>query len=181
MTPLPVDSTARLVAHYTWRGQGSRVQYRFESGVSMATAVSALDAFHSAIYTHMFNNWAALSAAEFYPGGSTISVPVALEPISAGTGGADTDVLPDAFQLEFLGRSADGRRASWYFQGAFVGMPTNQRVTLAAYPAVDAIHGGLVGLVAANLVTISGEAPILKSYANCVVNDYLTRRARRGG
>ena len=179
MAAVPINNTARLVAHYTWRGHQSRVLYRFASGVTQSAAEAALDAFHVTMASHMFTNWRALAAGEWYADETDYSVPAALTPVGAGTGGTDTEALPDAFQLQFLGRSLSGHRTSWYFQGVFVGLPTNQRLFVGDYPAIVAILGGLDDLIAEGLTTIADSPPVLKGYANCVVNDYLTRRARR--
>jgi len=179
VTALPVNNTARLVAHYTWRGNQSRVQYRFASGVTQSAAEAALDAFHVTLATHCFTNWRALAAGEWYADGVNYSVPAALSPIGAGTGGTDSEALPDAFQLEFLGRDLSGHKVSWYFQGVYVGLPTNQRLYAGDYSAIGGIGTALAALIEDGLCTIDGSPPILKGYANCVINDYLTRRARR--
>lgn len=180
MAALPVESTSRLIVDYTWRGFPYSTLYRFGNESSSGVATGAVEVFHTAIQDLMGSDWGATGSAIWYPDGSTISTDVSVDPI-AGTQPGSSAGLPDSFQQQYLGRSAAGRRVSWYFQGQAVTTTASQRVFANVAAPVDEFISALADLALAGMTAIDGNAPVIKPYVNLVFNDYLTRKARQGG
>jgi hypothetical protein len=145
----------------------------------LAAAVGAVEALHEVITPRAYSNWEVTGAARWYPHGVAVSTDLAVASIDAGDSGADPMNTPSAYQQEFTGRSADGRQVSWYYQGLDLGLTSTQREFISTSVVVASVYGGLTALVEGGLCTISGQAPVVKPYANLTVNDYLTRQARR--
>jgi hypothetical protein len=180
MAPLPTTGTLRALVPFIWRDRTSLTLFRFADGVSPAEAVAALEDFLSTIDDVMRANSGWGDYVRVYPAGSTVSSDISITPNSGGAGGSDLPTDPDALFWEFTGRSADGRRVAWYLKGLNIAKNEVQRVQQADNAAVATVVAAFGTLIVAGLCTISGESPVLKGYANEVVNDYLTRQARRG-
>jgi len=179
MAALPVTNTSRLVVDYSWRGTPYKTLFRFGGSVDAVAAIEAIDTLHGVMWDYFEANAAVTGTGVWYPSGDTVSSPVELTPQPAGSAGSTHDSNPNALQWEFLGRSADGRRVSWYWQGLAQDTNQRQRSLASFWASVAAIKAALEDAVTAGLCTISGEAPLLKGYCNQVVNDYLTHRTRR--
>lgn len=178
MAPLPVESTDRLVVDYTWRGKISQVLYRFRSPTTLSAFVTALNTFHTSIRPHFYTNWNVNGTGVHYAEGETFSSPVAGITATAGTLTADPANFPDAYQAQVVGRSAGGRKVSYFHQG-FVWIPdTNQRVLGSENTSVQALLTAYTALRSSGLTSINGLPPGFKNYVNIVINDYLTARAR---
>lgn len=178
MAPLPVESTDRLVVDYTWRGKISQVLYRFRSPTTLAAFITAINTFHTSIRPHFYTNWAINGTGVHYIEGQTFSSPVAGITAAAGTLTADPLNYPDSYQVQVTGRSAGGRRVSYYHQGFKYVPDTNQRVLGADDASVQALLTAYTTLRSAGLTTINGLPPGFKGYVNLVFNDYLTARSR---
>lgn len=178
MAALPVESTDRVVVDYTWRGRGSQVLYRFRAPTVLGNFVTALNAFHTSIKPHFYTNWSVNGTAVHYIEGQTFSSPLAGITTQAGTLTADPMNFPDAYQAQVTGRSAGGRRVSYFHQGFKYVPDTNQRVLGSDDASVQALLTAYAALRNAGLVTINGLPPGFKAYVNLVINDYLTRQSR---
>jgi hypothetical protein len=155
-------------------------QYRFSDGVGELAAVDAIDTLNGVLFTYMENIASVPGSAIWYPLGSHVSFPVTMTPQPAGAGAGPYDRNPDALQWQALGRSPDGRRVSYFWQGLGGQMNGSQRVLAAADAGTAAILDALDVCTGLGLCTISGTVPVFKRYLNQVVNDYLTHKARRG-
>lgn len=180
MPALPTETTSRLVVDYEWRGEPYTTLYRFATAVLSTTAVSLIDTFHTTIQELMDTDWDVLGTGLWYPEGITFSTPAVGINSMSGTAGATVATNVQASQFQVLGRGSDGRKASWYHQGMHIAFSADQRLTTGDNVDVAAMLTAHNDLIAEGLVTISGASPVLKGYINCVVNDYLTRQARRG-
>lgn len=181
MAALPTETTARLIVNYVWRGIQHSVLYRWPGAVSKAAAIGAIEAHNLELKTLGWSTWAVAGTAKWYPLGSLVSSDEVIAVPGAGTGGADPgNAVPDAQQWQVVGRSPDGRRASWFFGGLDITQRANQRTYEAESASVVTLLDSMRDLVLVGLCTISGEAPVLKAYVNEVMNDELTRKARRG-
>jgi len=178
MTALPTTNTARLVCHYTWRDHAYSTLFRFGVGVSADEAIAAVNELHATIWEYMGSDAVVTSRGDWYAIGSHVSVPVDTAPIAAGALTPADGHTPDALQWQFLGRDAAGRRASWYWQGWHLGVPSNLRLAVGDEPSVAAVTAALQYAATIGLCTIGLGAPLIKPYANVVVNDYLTHKYR---
>jgi hypothetical protein len=148
--------------------------------MGIAAAVSLVEGAHDVIKSLFYNTWSVPGTAKWYNEGERFSTDVAVAAVAAGTGGTDPMVQVDAAQWEAVGRSADGVRCSWYMQGFAGPFTHNQRVFATDVSAVNDFLVVWNAMAADGLCTVSGARPVLKGYLNQVVNDYLTRQARRG-
>ena len=179
MAPLPITNTSRLVVDYSWRGTPYKTLFRFPGATDAAAAIDVIDTLHGVMWAYMENVAAVTGTGVWYPEGDTVSSPVEVTPQPAGSAGSAFDANPNALQWEFLGRSLDGRRVSYFFQGIAQPMNQRQRSLASFWESIANILTAFDTAVAGGLCTISGSAPVFKAYANQVVNDYLTHRTRR--
>ena len=180
MAALPTTGTHRILVPFIWRDRQSLTLFRFQPDAVLIEAQAAIVDFLSTIDDVMLGNsgWGAF--LRVYPSGSTVSHDVSITPNSGGGGGGDSAAYADALTWEVLGRSGDGRRASWYFRGLGIDLTPNQRAQGAVDAAAQVVIDAVEFLTTAGLCTISTQTPVLKGYVNEVYNDYLTRISRRG-
>jgi hypothetical protein len=177
---LPTSATHRTVCHYVFESSEYTVQYRWRTGTTESGMVSTLNDYHDYIRNHFWQSWAVLSVAEYYAVNDTFSTEITITPLTTGSTSTQPSTVPDALQYEVLGRSPDSRRVKWHHQGCIAVMDAQQRLTQGMDTHADALLSAFNTLVASGVCTISGQSPIIKPYVNLVVNDYLTRKARRG-
>lgn len=180
MAPLPIESTDRIVVDHTWRGRPSTVLYRFVSPTTLAAMVTALNTFYGNVLGSFYTNWAMPGTANYYAQGQLFSTPVVGLTPRVGSLGADPLTHPAAYQVQATGRSAGGRRVSYYYQGFKWLLDADQRKAGSEDADVQALLTALTTLRTAGLVSINGLPPGFKPYVNLVFNDYLTQQARGG-
>lgn len=180
MAPLPVNSTARLVVDYLYRGRTFTTLYRLSDSTTLTSFITDLDAGHLALRAFFVNTWSVPGTATFYDALASVGTPVEIAAVVAGLAGTDSGITPDALQFEAVGRTLGGRRVSYYFQGLAASLNARQRTTAGVDGATAGLLDFLETLIGSGVVGIDGGSPLLKQYVNQVYNDYLTRKARGG-
>lgn len=175
MAPLPPNSTARYFLDYEtcgfdhtliMRAHGTRDD---EAAVEMI--VSILDAIHDLIFEYNILGW------RYQADVSDVSEELTWT--GATTYGGSAGVAYQTAQyIDFVGRSADGRRVRAAFFGTtFSEQGNDYRVSPTEQPAV----GDVIGILSSSdpyFVTVSSEIPSWKNYANCGVNAYWRNKVR---
>lgn len=180
MPPIPTTTTDRYIVRQLWRGRAFSTLHRFPAGSSQFDALGALDGLYTAIAGISYTNWS-IQGIDYIPAGSTISQPADTSGFpSAGTSANDPGTLPDAYQIQVLGRTIGGTKVSWYHQGLIAELDANMRLVPAENPDVGTLLAAYATAIALDMCAVDGFTPVPKPYVNVVINDYLTRRSRRG-
>jgi hypothetical protein len=175
MAPLPPNSTQRYFFDYATCGFDHTLVMRAigdrDDEAAVEFLVSILDAIHDLIFEYTVLGW------RYQADTSDVSVDLAWT--GAATYGGSAGVAYQTAQyIDFVGRSADGRRVRAAFFGTtFAEQGNDYRVSPAEQPAV----GDVVGLLDAStnyFNTISGELANWKNYANTGVNAYWRNKVR---
>jgi len=177
MAALPDNNTGRVWVEYSNGQDQHTLLWRYNSTAHAVSAVldgiaSFFTAVEAAFYTF------SIVSVRFAIAGSSVSLPVAWpgDP-SYGTG---TSTANDrAAALQFLGRSATGRRCSFWIYAVDGLAPIGYRLTASGVPAISDGIDALNSLSADGLYTaIDNTDPIHYPYANWKINDYWLHQAR---
>lgn len=174
MAPLPPESTARYVVHYSGPLHDHTQTYRVAPPPSPATMETFLNELWDDVGTIMFP-WI-INGVDFIPDGSTIANPVAMPSFVGRVGGSGTPNTLQAPQfLNFVARSVGGKKTrlsffapnfpdfSWRVHSA-ESVPVNDAVNLLNNTSF--------------LVGIDSTSLVWKAYANWGINAYWQREGR---
>lgn len=175
MTPLPVDSTARLWVRKSGISGDHETMFRFSNDVSSTEAVAAVEPFLNAIAPLMWEGDSFVSA-RWAPDNGNISMPVAFDVIQGDNPGIPDEAQYPGF-LSFVGRDVTGRRVKYTIQG----MPFNPDDNYRIFASENADIASAIAALSfeLGLVTINSQHPIFNPYANLGYNAYFQRKARR--
>lgn len=175
MAPLPVESTARYVVHYS-SGLNEHTQLWRSGGPASPSAMATfLDAVWTALDGLLFA--ATITDLVFYANGSVVGNPVVAPAFVGQTYGVNgtPSNTNQALYLDFIGRSAGGRRVRQAFFS-----PSSLDQTWRFKPGESANVDAAQALIDANadLVAIDGLPVVWKTYANVGFNAYWQRANR---
>lgn len=172
MAPLPPSNTPRFRFEYSVNGEQHDFQIR--GGFSPTGAGSIVDTFLTSLAPELF--LLTIGSVTFAAGGTNIFLPVTtgIEGNTYGTGAGVTE--QKAWYIDFIGRSAGGRR--WRLAvfgirtmaGDFRYLP-GENASVA--DAIDDLNN-----TAGQLVAIDNLAVNVYTYANAGVNAYWQREIR---
>jgi hypothetical protein len=175
MAPLPSNSTGVLYLDYSVGGEGHTVQLRYNSGSSAVDAMGVLDEFLTALSTGIRE--ITVEGARVRDAGASITLPITWTGEDHyGTG--DAEHSGSAVYVDFIGRSAGGRRARLsMFGGAVIedGVEFDYRL-----PATGVYGAARDVLDSAGdiLCAIDEEAIVWYSYVNVGINAYWRNKIR---
>lgn len=175
MAPLPPNSTARYVVHYT---SGSREHTQLWRSGTPASP-SAMGDFLNQVWTDVSPIIFAATILDlvFYADGADVGNSVATTDFVGNTyGTGDPSNNTAALFLDFIGRSSGGKRVRVSFYSP-TGTDPSWRFNAGESTAVDNVVMDLQSN-SVDLVAIDGLVPIWKAYANVGYNAYW-QRARR--
>jgi hypothetical protein len=172
MAPLPPNSTARFKVFYTSVGEQHTLQVR--SADSPAAVGLNVDDLFTALSPKLFAT--VIDEVQFAASGSNVfnSVTTGIEGNTYGTGAGSITNVP--LYIDFVGRSADGRRVRASVFGAN-DTGTDFRYVAGESAAIDAAVAALQA-PANHWLTIGGLEPVWKNYANGGFNAYWQRAVR---
>lgn len=183
LAPLPENTTARYIVKYVANGRNHTVQFRYDDGGVSAPPgflfLGQLTVFFNAMAAYMPTDWELLEAW-YIASGSIVTVPAGLP--SGVTAGLMAPALSEApGYFTFVGRSVDGRKVRLYLLG--VGLtPANDTSYASDYritAAEDAVVAAAVAaLDVSEVLTISGELPLWKTYVNLGYNYHWQKKLR---
>lgn len=175
MAPLPPESTARYIVHYSQGGNEHTQVYR----VSGPTSPSAMETFLDDLWTAIAANLLActITGVGFIADGSTIENPVSMPTFVGQTygSGAGSTVQGTGF-INFVGRSTGGRRVRLAFFGSNVVDETFRIDAAADSDVADAINDLQTNTV--DLCAIDGLEILWKPYVNFGYNAHWQRAKR---
>lgn len=175
MAPLPSNNTGVVFLDYSVGGENHTAQVRYSSSSSFVDAMTVLDDFLTALGGLI--SVITIIGARHRPQGSNVTLPVTWT--GAATYGVGTATHAEsAFYIDFVGRSAGGRRVRLSVFGS------DQAIDLAEsdyrLPATGAVLDALTVLTNASdiVVAIDNGAPVWNQYANLGINAYWRNRIR---
>jgi len=151
--------------------------WRYDSSTNTASAVlSAIDGVLTAIGPQLYT--ITIGAVRFSLAGSVVSLPIAWTGSATyGTGTASANDRGAAIQ--FIARSATGRRTSFWLYAVDATAPIGYRLTAAGNVNVANAITALDGVSSALLyVAIDNTDPVHYPYANWKINDYWLHQTR---
>lgn len=175
MTPLPEESTARYIVHYTSVGNEHVQQWRVGSPISPTTFQTFLISFWDALDAVLLS--ATITGVGFIADGSTIENPVVMGTFVGSSYGSGTgsNIQGTGF-LDFVGRSSGGKRIRVAtFSPNLVDESFRLHIDENTHIATAHV---VLSTNTVDLVAIDGIAPVWKPYANWGYNAHW-QRARR--
>jgi len=180
LAPLPASNTIRYFYDYTVLGDQHSMLCRVTDAVSLSDVQIAIDDFLQALSGNLveITTVGLRVAAE----GSDITNPVATGIIAANYGSGAGDVINAPLQVNFVGRSPDGRKSRVGIFGWTAQTDASWRITSSEDSDVLAAITSLTSAGAGGIfVSISGARPLWKPYADIGYNDHWVKQARKGG
>lgn len=174
MAPLPVDNTARYVIRYNGAQNEHSLLVRTADSVNATEVGTAVDAVLTALDPNL---WAlSVLDAIFYAKNSNVSVPVTtgIEGNTYGTG--IPSVLDEPNYIDFVGRSAGGRRNKLTIFGP-TDLGGNYRVNVGEFGSIQDVLDVLENTPGI-FVAIDGGDCFWKQYANTGTNSYWQKEMR---
>lgn len=175
MAPLPANNTARYFLDYSVAGFSHTLINRVDPEVTDADAASVMDSFMDIVGAFCYP--ITVEGFRFQQAGLAVSYDVPWTG-SAGWGTGAAIPANTAQYYDFVGRDTSGRRVRVATFGAgLVTSGGDYRISPAeatwVADALDALtQDGQMFL------TIGGEVPVWKQYANCGVNAYWRNKVR---
>jgi len=177
MAPLPVDTTARLKVTYNVGGFTHQFMVRLSLEYVLATAEGDI-ADWLGTQTSLF--WAStITKVELAEQGSNLFFPYASGLSTVTWGSGANSIGNNPLQLNYVGRSAGGRRCRvglFGYKGVFSEWKLTQAENTAVLNGVSALNTATDAFVA-----IDGLPPTWYPYADIGVNDYWVRQSRKAG
>lgn len=172
MAPLLPSNTARFKFHYSVGAYQHTVQVR--TPVSPAVIGGLMGNIWTAFATAIFST--TIDSVEFAASGSNIfnAVTTGIEGNVYGTGAIVPLEAP--YEVNFVGRSALGRRCRMMFFG-IKSLAANYRYSPTESILVDAALAVLVS-GASNILAIDGSPVVWKSYVNAGTNSHWQKAVR---
>ena len=174
MAPLPPENTARYWVDYSVGGINHSFQVRFDGTTSPSALGSTLNAFLNTLAPLL--NQIIIEGVRFAPEGTNISNPV-VTGIEGNTYGVGTPAANETADfLNFVGRTAGGRRVTLAIYGIlevddFYRLNASESTIVAS---AVAILNGEEGL----FLGIDGLNPVWKPYVNNAASGYWQRNLR---
>ncbi len=177
MAPADPTATDRLKVLYNGPFGDHTILLHSKDGVDSADFLTDAIALLNLLAKLMYAA-AAFTDAFFAAGGSSIFNQIFFTPIpSTGPENPTINSNPAQF-IQFGGRATDGKRVKLYlFENAFLPR-ADMRYENGENADIDAVIAALNDETS-TIGTITGSAPIWKTYANYGVNDFLTHKARK--
>lgn len=176
MAPLADNLTERYWADYEGAAGQHSIMFRFPVGTTLGVAITAIQNILTVMKvfvptTTLFNRLRHSAA------GTNVSFPVTWATI-AGTNPAAVPVQGKPQFISWTGRSPDGRRVAYTLHGSSTIADVDYRIDSAQSAETAAVVNALNN-DANELVTVSGQRPIVNNYANTGYNAYFQRKQRR--
>jgi len=180
MAPLPESNTARILVHYTSQGNEHTLQLRWngDPNLTPAAVTTTLQNILNAIAPFRVSDWT-ITSIEIIQQGTNIALPFLGTVPTLTVGAQPPSTLSQATSLNFIGRSALGRR--WRVQIFGVGFPsveTDFRLTTAEDATIANTVAALSPGISPNVAAIDGASITVYPYANQSVNAYWQRESR---
>jgi len=177
MAPLPIDTTARLKVTYNVGGFTHQFMVRLSLEYVLATAETEIASWLTSL-TSLF--WAStITKVELAEQGSNLFFPYASSLSTVIWGSGANSIGNNPLQLNFVGRSAGGRRSRvglFGYKGVFSEWKLTSTENTAILNAVSALNSAVNAFVA-----IDGFPPTWYPYGDVGVNDYWVRQSRKAG
>jgi len=177
MAALPQSNTERWWCIYTTNNTTHRVMCRTLDGTTATQMASVFGPFFTQMATHRTST--TILGLERALKNSNVRIPFAYSGSPPGGTGSDTDNDGRARVFSFVGRSLDGRRTKIFMFGANATPEGDYRLDTSESAALTTQVNWLNAAVGVFL-SISGQQPIWKAYANIGYNDHWIKEYRKG-
>lgn len=175
LPPLPENNSDRYFLDMDTAVDQYTIQVRTDTNLGLAAFDTAITPILTAVAPLMPQTF--ISSVRFQAANTLVSLPVNSSHLGEELGSGTALKVNVPRFLSFQGRTASGRRVSWFIYGTALTFPEDYRIPTSLDANVENVYFALQSATGI-FVAVSIEEATWYAYANCGFNSYKERRNR---